>query len=133
MARRSVVGGKSDRATANRRRSSDVIGGIRISSLRREDFKTDRKYCSSALKASVRRGRATGLNHSSGHKCGTKFRQRCQSSQSRLPDFVMDADGGNVRLIANTNGRGTTPRWSPDGKKLVFISMLSGKNTDKSS
>jgi TolB protein len=47
--------------------------------------------------------------------------------------FVMDADGGNVRLIANTNGSGTAPRWSPDGKKLVFISMLSGKNTDKSS
>jgi len=44
----------------------------------------------------------------------------------------MDADGGNVRLIANTKGRGTAPRWSPDGKKLVFISMLSGKNTDKS-
>ena len=43
----------------------------------------------------------------------------------------MDADGGNVRLIANTKGRGTAPRWSPDGKKLVFISMLSGKNTDK--
>src|SRR4029078_10631130 len=41
MARRSVVGGKSDRATANRRRSSDVIvaRGIRIPSLRREEFK----------------------------------------------------------------------------------------------
>ena len=47
--------------------------------------------------------------------------------------FVMDADGANVRLIANTKGRGTALRWSPDGKKLVFISMLSGKNTDKSS
>src|SRR5205823_10572994 len=135
MARRSVVGGKSDRVTANRRRSSDVIGRIRIPSLRREDFKVDRKHCSSALKAvgsgglsSARPGRATGLNHSSGHKCVTKFRQQSQSSQSRLPDFVMDADGGNVRLIANTKGRGTSPRWSPDGKKLVFISMLSGKN-----
>src|SRR4029077_10717349 len=40
MARRSVVGGKSDRATAKRRRSSDVIGRIRIPSLRREDFKS---------------------------------------------------------------------------------------------
>jgi len=28
----------------------------------------------------------------------------------------MDADGGNVRLIANTKGRGTAPRWSPDEK-----------------
>ena len=45
--------------------------------------------------------------------------------------FVMDADGGKLRLIANTKERGTAPRWSPDGKKLVFISMLSGKNTDK--
>ena len=47
--------------------------------------------------------------------------------------FVMDADDGNVRLVANTKELGTAPRWSPDGKKLVFISMLSGKNTDKSS
>ena len=41
MARRSVVGGKSDRATANRRKSSDVIAArrIRIPSLRREEFK----------------------------------------------------------------------------------------------
>ena len=31
----------------------DVIGRIRIPSLRREDFKIDRKHCSSALKASV--------------------------------------------------------------------------------
>jgi hypothetical protein len=31
-----------------------VAPGIRIPSLRREDFKVDRKYCSAALKASVR-------------------------------------------------------------------------------
>jgi hypothetical protein len=49
-----------------------------------------------------------------------------------VPGFRHGRGWGNVRLIANTNGSGTAPRWSPDGKKLVFISMLSGKNTDKS-
>src|SRR5438552_9849932 len=27
--------------------------------------------------------------------------------------FLANADGANVRLIANTEGRGTAPRWSP--------------------
>jgi Tol biopolymer transport system component len=36
----------------------------------------------------------------------------------------MDADGGNVRLIANTEGRGTAPRWSPDGKRIYFTNCV---------
>jgi len=36
----------------------------------------------------------------------------------------MDADGGNVRLIANAKGRGTAPRWSPDGKKIDFTNCV---------
>ena len=32
----------------------------------------------------------------------------------------MDADGANVRLIANTEGRATEPRWSPDGNTIYF-------------
>jgi len=44
------------------------------------------------------------------------------------PIFVMDADGGNVRFIANTKGRGTTPRWSPDGRKIYahIVARTSG-------
>ena len=38
--------------------------------------------------------------------------------------FVMDADGANVRLIANTEGRGTAPRWSPDGKMMYFTNCV---------
>ncbi len=38
--------------------------------------------------------------------------------------FVMDADGANVRLIANTEGRGTAPRWSPDGKTIYFTNCV---------
>ena len=34
--------------------------------------------------------------------------------------FVMDADGGNVRLVANTDGRATAPVWTPDGSALYF-------------
>jgi Tol biopolymer transport system component len=32
--------------------------------------------------------------------------------------------GANVRLIANTEGRGTAPRWSPDGKTIYFTNCV---------
>ena len=34
--------------------------------------------------------------------------------------FVMDADGNNVQLVANTEGRATAPKWAPDGKTIYF-------------
>ena len=34
--------------------------------------------------------------------------------------FVMNADGGNVKLVANTEGRATAPKWSSDGKLIYF-------------
>lgn len=34
--------------------------------------------------------------------------------------FVMNADGSNVRLVANTEGRATAPKWSPDGGRILF-------------
>ena len=46
--------------------------------------------------------------------------------------FVMDADGINVRLIANTKGRGTAPRWSPDGKKIDFTNCVEKEWTARS-
>ena len=33
---------------------------------------------------------------------------------------MMDADGSYVRLVANTEGRATEPRWSPDGTRIYF-------------
>jgi TolB protein len=36
----------------------------------------------------------------------------------------MDADGAKVRLIADTEGRATAPRWSPDGKKIDFTNCV---------
>jgi Tol biopolymer transport system component len=38
--------------------------------------------------------------------------------------FVMDADGTKPRLVANTEGRGTAPRWSPDGKAIYFTNCV---------
>lgn len=32
----------------------------------------------------------------------------------------MNADGSDVPLVANTEGRATAPKWSPDGKSLYF-------------
>ena len=34
--------------------------------------------------------------------------------------FLMDADGSNVRLLANTEGRGTAPKWSANGRTVYF-------------
>ncbi len=32
----------------------------------------------------------------------------------------MNADGSDVHLVANTEGRATAPKWSPDGKSIYF-------------
>ena len=40
--------------------------------------------------------------------------------------WIMDADGKNHRPLT-TNGKASTPRWSPDGKKLLYVSSESGK------
>ena len=34
--------------------------------------------------------------------------------------FVMNADGSQVQLVANTEGRATAPKWSRDGKSIYF-------------
>jgi len=36
----------------------------------------------------------------------------------------MDADGTSPRLVANTEGRGTAPRWSPDRKVIYFTNCV---------
>lgn len=34
--------------------------------------------------------------------------------------YVMAADGSDVRLVADTEGRGTAPQWTVDGRSLLF-------------
>jgi hypothetical protein len=46
------------------------------------------------------------------------------------------ADGADLEIsipIQLTHAQNFDPSPSPDGKKLVFISVISGKNTDKRS
>ncbi len=40
--------------------------------------------------------------------------------------FVLDVDGGNARRLTNNNAYDDYPSWSPDGKKIAFVSGTSG-------
>ena len=40
--------------------------------------------------------------------------------------YVMDADGGNQRRLTNNPASDLSPSWSPDGKRIAFISDRDG-------
>jgi len=50
--------------------------------------------------------------------------------------YVMDADGSNVQRLTYTPGENKhswTPRWSPDRKKIVFVSNRDGRAAKRAS
>ena len=40
--------------------------------------------------------------------------------------YVIDADGKNQRRLTKNTSRNTDPSWSPDGKRIVFVSNRDG-------
>ena len=45
----------------------------------------------------------------------------CPDFFDDLDIFVMNADGNNVRMVANTDGWNGYPIWSPDGNRIAFL------------
>jgi len=41
--------------------------------------------------------------------------------------FLMDADGSNVRPLAGRPGPGHSAQWSPDGRRIAFVSGRDGR------
>ncbi len=40
--------------------------------------------------------------------------------ESAYQIYIMDENGQNLKLVANTEGRATAPRWSRDSKTIYF-------------
>jgi Tol biopolymer transport system component len=53
-----------------------------------------------------------------------------QDDNNKLPGvYAMDADGGNFRLLVKLEGKWNgSPKFSPDGKKLLFDASPEGRN-----
>ena len=48
------------------------------------------------------------------------------ANKSTTPIYLVPIGGGEVRQLTNDEHSSTTPRWSPDGDKLAFISARDG-------
>ena len=42
--------------------------------------------------------------------------------------FTMNSDGTNLKQLTNHPSRDAWPKWSPDGKQIIFCSERKGKN-----
>jgi TolB protein len=56
------------------------------------------------------------------------FVQHTEGDQSDI--WVVEPDGSDARVLVETPGLDTDPRWSPDGESVVFVTVDGAQNQD---
>src|SRR5712691_7740887 len=51
-----------------------------------------------------------------------------QANRGKTQIYLVPLNGGEARQLTNDENSSTTPRWSPDGSKLAFISGRDGED-----
>jgi TolB protein len=62
------------------------------------------------------------------HRIGRRQRDECSGcgSASAVEVHVMNADGSGERTLAHSGRRNLAPSWSPDGRRIAFVSTRDG-------
>jgi len=75
--------------------------------------------------------RLTNIINSYPHPSPDGRRVVFQSNRTGIPQvYVMDADGGNLLQLTHEERGAETPKWSPDGRRILYAAYVGEDNND---